>query len=317
MGLISKNVLQNGMRVALGCAMGASALLWPIKTPASDLVDAGVVFKGPSGLTVTTNDLQFYFSEWGVGVAPERASHPPNLEMAVEATYISKLLASRADDVFEGDDERDALYTQDKLNRKKMDQWLDYEVKVRLSELDWDSLAKEEYLANPQKYEQPEQLRASHILVETEGMRLLDAMLKVEEVRVKLLNGEEFDALAKTYSDSDSRLKGGDVGYFSRGKMVPDFEEAAFNLREVGDVSDLVVSQFGVHLIMLTERVAPTRAPFDLAKPYIIEELNQRYTQSIREELVDHERGAMLEGNYEFDRELIDRIRANPQLLAP
>lgn len=298
-------------------AAGCCFLLTALPVYASELKTLPTpVFQDVEGLSVDTLDLHYYFSAWWPGSTPERALTPPNLELAVESLYISKRLALKADELFEADIDRDTRYAQDRLRRKKMDQWLAAEVAAKLTELDWDSLAKEEYLANPEKYEQPEQLRASHILVKTEDKRLLEAMLLVEEARLKYQEGEDFDVLARAYSESDSGLKGGDVGYFSKGKMVPAFEQAAFDLKNIGDVSDLVVTQFGVHLILLTEIIAPAKAPFETVKPFIIEDLNRRYAQSIRDELLDRERALMLEPENEYDRDLIEAIRENPSLLS-
>ncbi|ASK60873.1 foldase [Virgibacillus phasianinus] len=90
------------------------------------------------------------------------------------------------------------------------------------------------------------EVKASHILV--------DDKKTAEEVEKKLENGGDFAKLAKEYStDKKSAEKGGDVGYFSVGKMVPEFTDAAYNLK-VGEVSDPVKSQFGYHIIKVTDK---------------------------------------------------------------
>ncbi|MDG6220326.1 MAG: peptidyl-prolyl cis-trans isomerase [Candidatus Thermoplasmatota archaeon] len=88
-------------------------------------------------------------------------------------------------------------------------------------------------------------VRASHILVKTEQ--------KANELHQKLMAGEDFAKLAKLNSDCPSSRNGGDLGLFGKGQMVPEFEKAAFSL-EIGQISKPVKTQFGWHLIKVTEK---------------------------------------------------------------
>jgi peptidyl-prolyl cis-trans isomerase D len=104
------------------------------------------------------------------------------------------------------------------------------------------------------QYTTPEQIRASHILLKTEGKNDADVRAKAEGILKEVKAGGDFAALAKKYSEDDSNAsQGGDLDYFSRGRMVPEFEAAAFALAP-GQVSDLVKTQFGYHIIKLTDR---------------------------------------------------------------
>lgn len=104
-------------------------------------------------------------------------------------------------------------------------------------------------------FAQPERVRARHILVETK--KEADALHK------RLLDGEDFAELAKEHStDLGSGSRGGDLGWFERGVMVAPFEEAAFAL-EPGDISPVVESQFGFHIILVEERAEAQPAVFD------------------------------------------------------
>lgn len=89
-----------------------------------------------------------------------------------------------------------------------------------------------------------DRIRCAHILVEKQSVAL--------EVLEKLKNGESFAKLAEQYSIDSSRKRGGDLGYFTRGVMVREFEEAAFKL-EKGQTSGLVKTQFGYHIIKRLE----------------------------------------------------------------
>ena len=105
----------------------------------------------------------------------------------------------------------------------------------------------------------PGNIRASHILISHNGAprtgatRTQDeAKALAEEIQGKLESGESFEELATAYSDCPSSQKGGDLGFFPKGQMVKPFEEAAFGL-EAGDVSGIVETQFGYHIISRTQ----------------------------------------------------------------
>jgi len=118
-----------------------------------------------------------------------------------------------------------------------------------------DAEVKAFYDQNAEKFTIGTELKASHILVETEK--------EAKDIHAKIKKGESFADLAKKFSkDRGSADKGGDVGYFTRGKMVPEFENAAANLKP-GEVSEPVQTRFGYHIIKLTDIKQGTRASFD------------------------------------------------------
>ncbi|HUP41095.1 MAG TPA: peptidylprolyl isomerase [Vicinamibacterales bacterium] len=104
------------------------------------------------------------------------------------------------------------------------------------------------------KYTTPEQIRASHILLTTEGKDDAAVKAHAEQVLKEVKSGGDFAALAKKYSqDETTAPQGGDLDYFGRGRMVAAFDTAAFELAP-GEVSDLVKTEFGYHIIKLTDR---------------------------------------------------------------
>jgi len=116
------------------------------------------------------------------------------------------------------------------------------------------------YNDNIQQYSTPEQVRASHILLKTEGKDDATVKKQAQELLAKAKAGADFAELAKKNSQDDSSaVKGGDLDFFGKGKMVPEFDKAAFSMKP-GEISDLVKSQFGYHIIKVTDkRPATTR----------------------------------------------------------
>jgi peptidyl-prolyl cis-trans isomerase D len=128
------------------------------------------------------------------------------------------------------------------------------------------------YNENIQQYQTPEQIRASHILLNTAGKDEAAVRKQAEDVLAKVKAGGDFAALAKQYSDDSSKDKGGDLDFFGRGRMVPEFEDAAFKL-EPGQVSDLVKSQFGFHIIKVAEKRPGTTRTIDQVRQQIQQQL--------------------------------------------
>lgn len=143
---------------------------------------------------------------------------------------------------------------------------------------DMNQAAREKYLADQAKFQVPEQVRAMHVLIDTKARSDDEARKRAEEVREKALAGADFGKLAQEFSD-DSSAKGnqGDLGFFGKGKMVPQFEEAAFALTKTGEISPLVKTRFGYHVIRLVERKPARLRPFEEVRDGLVRELQAGY----------------------------------------
>ena len=129
------------------------------------------------------------------------------------------------------------------------------------------------YNDNVQQYTTPEQVRASHILLETTGKNEADVKKRAEEILKQVKSGADFAELAKKVSeDKGSKENGGDLDYFGRGRMVPEFEEVAFKLPP-GEISDLVKSQFGYHIIKVVDKRAGLTRPLEEVRVQIQQQL--------------------------------------------
>jgi len=138
------------------------------------------------------------------------------------------------------------------------------------------------YENHPNLFEQPEQVRASHILIKIdpqgdEGKRA-KAEKKIKEIQKKLQKGEDFATLAKELSECPSKAKGGDLGYFSRGRMVKSFEDVAFALKP-NEVSEIVETKFGYHLIKVVGKKPEMTTTFEEVKDKLDKYLKQQKVQ--------------------------------------
>ena len=142
-----------------------------------------------------------------------------------------------------------------------------------------DAEAKDYYDQNPDKFTQGEAVRASHILVmaneKADAAAKTKARAKIDDLLKRVKKGEDFAKLAQEHSDDGSKDQGGDLGFFGRGRMVPPFEQAAFALKP-GEVSEVVETQFGYHIIKMAERKDATVVPYEKIQPKIVEFLNNQ-----------------------------------------
>jgi peptidyl-prolyl cis-trans isomerase C len=147
------------------------------------------------------------------------------------------------------------------------------------------------YESNPAMFKHPEMVKASHILIRVDSQeddaQKAEARKKIEEVAKKLAAGENFAELAKTYSDCPSSSNGGDLGSFSRGQMVPEFEKVAFSLKP-GEISPVVETNFGFHIIKVSEKQAEGTYSLEQVKPQIEQVLTREKVQKLLEKDIEN-----------------------------
>jgi len=150
--------------------------------------------------------------------------------------------------------------------------------------------AKKYYDAHTDQFKQAEQVKASHILVkvapDASDEKKAEAKKKIEEAQEKLKGGEDFAAVASEYSEGPSKSQGGELPYFERGQMVKPFEDAAFAL-EVGQLSGIVETQFGYHIIKVEEKKPETTLSFNDEKDKIEQFLKKQKTRDKIEAYVE------------------------------
>ena len=153
----------------------------------------------------------------------------------------------------------DAHKTDFKIPEKRKIRYLLIDVEARRAKVAVPPADIERaYNNNSEQYTTPEQVRASHILLKTEGKDDAAVKAKAEDLLKQAKAGSDFAELAKKHSEDEGSAKtGGDLDYFQRGKMVAEFDQAAFAMQP-GQVSDLVKTQYGYHIIKLVDRKPAT-----------------------------------------------------------
>lgn len=151
--------------------------------------------------------------------------------------------------------------------------------KIGLSITVVEKETKEFYNKNPAYFKKPETVHARHILIKVQpdgdASQKAAARKKIETIQRRLSAGEDFSTLARTFSEGPTGVKGGDLGFFGRGQMVKSFEDAAFALNP-GEVSDLVRSSFGYHLINVIDKKPESIYPYDDVKESIYQNLRRQ-----------------------------------------
>jgi len=148
---------------------------------------------------------------------------------------------------------------------------------ITVPETDIDAFYKQ----NLQQYQTPAQIRASHILFKLEGKDEKTVQAQAEEVLKKAkAPGADFAALAKQYSEDDTNnSNGGDLDYFGRGRMVPEFEQAAFAMK-AGEISNLVKTAFGFHIIKVVDNKPDTTRALAEVRTEIEDQLKWQKAQA-------------------------------------
>jgi len=159
--------------------------------------------------------------------------------------------------------------------------------------------SKKFYDENGDKFKQEETVKASHILIGVDA-KASDAdkkaaKEKAEKLRKEIAAGADFATVAKSNSTCPSSQQGGDLGFFGKGQMVPAFEKAAFAMKK-GDVSEVVETQFGYHIIKVTDKKSASTVAFKEAKPRIDDYLKgQKVNEAISAYLEDARKNAKIE----------------------
>ena len=245
-----------------------------------------VLARGPNGLVVTVSDILSEVNKMNPAMRSDFFKNQANVRQIANNLLVRRILAAEAQ--------------KEKLDRDLVVQAAMVVAKdrvlsdARLNQMDVaneptekaiEAYAQSKYRANIEKYEVPAQTRASHILIEKKDE---NSLKEAQSLVTKIKEGAKFEDMAKEFSkDPGSASRGGDLGFFTAGRMVKTFEDATNALAKPGDISDPVESQFGYHIIRLDERQAKTVTSFDEVRLQLMSEaradlLSQKRVQKVQ-----------------------------------
>jgi peptidyl-prolyl cis-trans isomerase C len=212
-------------------------------------------------------------------------SNPTIVKRMAGNLYLRRVLAKQAVDM--GLDKRPDVATALALARDKVLS----EARVSVgegeppSDAELTKMAEHEYNIRKAEFAKPEEVRVRHILIRQESK---DAKQTAEALLKRIQAGEDFVKLAQEKSeDPGSKANGGDLGFFARGRMVKPFEEAAFALQNPGDISPLVETKFGWHILKLEVRSPAGTHPFEAVKDDLKNDIAAKILKQRRAELTN------------------------------
>lgn len=248
--------------------------------PALAKDDAAALVQGDK-IAITAMDMQADSLRMPPEMRPMVLSNPQTVSQIASNLYARRAMAQRAEQ--EGLEKDPAVLAALKVARDKVlsDALIE---KIDKANAPDDaaalSMARNIYRAKPERFKVGPQVQISHILISgTDAASRARAQKVLEDIKA----GADFAKTAEERSaDPGSAAKGGDLGLFARGRMVPEFETAAFAIDKVGDVSDIVETKFGYHILKLTGKKPESMRSFDEVKDELVKEVRNNIQQEAR-----------------------------------
>lgn len=232
-------------------------------------------------ISVTTQDLQRDLTLLAEARRNWVLSASENLKEFLQEIYTGKRMMAEAEQL--GLDRTFLFQARLAAERRRLlAESLGEHLRQQIKETDFTALAREHYAAHPDQFQIPEQFRVAHILKHVScDCEKPEKRQKIESILGKLKTGEDFSTLAKTESDDkESATQGGDLGkWMKKIDLVAPFADAMSKL-EPGQLSEVIETQFGFHIIKLLERQPARVQPFEEARQALEERLKQDYAKT-------------------------------------
>ncbi|GAB2455489.1 hypothetical protein GCM10027082_02530 [Comamonas humi] len=275
--MVNSKFSKNAVALALG--------LLSMVAMAADKAPVSIV-KGPAGVELTTADIEADALRIPESMRGPFLAKPNSVDQMARALYVRRVMAEKARAEGMDKDPRIAAAMRIAMDKALSDAYLaKFNAKHKPSEQQLESQMQATYKVKSDGMMVPAQVHVAHILVSG-----VDA--KAEEKATALLKqlkgGADFATLAKEKSeDTGSAAKGGDLGQLQKGRTVPEFENAAFALQKPGELSPLVKSQFGYHIIKLVDKKPEHKMSYEEARPQLATQLTDQMLQQAREQEVN------------------------------
>jgi peptidyl-prolyl cis-trans isomerase C len=161
--------------------------------------------------------------------------------------------------------------------------WVDH-VMAEAPAADYEALAREYYLANPDQYRTPDRVDVTHLLISSQNKSEEQALEQIEALRAELAaDPSRFDEMVVEYSeDPSASTNKGRFPHMAPGEMVAPFEEAAFALTEAGEISQPVKTEYGYHLIRLNRQIPSGLRPYETVREAAVEQAKERHLSQYR-----------------------------------
>lgn len=249
--------------------------------------ETGVILSS-HGITVTEDELTFYIKDRLPPEAYESGLFRPDaIANSVTNIYVIKRAAKEALAL--------NLITEDELrvasvlggDRVGLKFFSDFRKRELIEGTDWDALARERYILESAKFEPTISVDVDHILIKSEGRSFDELVEKVRRLQDALASNPNFSEVATEYSeDASVEMNSGSLGFFRRGTMDPRFEAQAFSMKEPGEISPPIMTNFGVHIIRFNGRKESEKVPFEEVKDKLIAQIKQERLDGISGEIM-------------------------------
>lgn len=265
-------------------SFGAAALFMVLTTASPVHAQAGspvLASSDKSPETVSVADLEAEALRIPVEQRAALLSRPESVAQIATTLYVRRALAAQA--MAEGLADAPATAAALRLARETVlaDAMLDKRLATNpASDANVETMARNMYVAQPNRFFVQEQVHVRHILI---SEKQTNAKGKAEEVLAQLRGGADFEKLAAERSeDPGSARRGGDLGFFGHRAMVPEFEQAAFSLKNVGDLSEPVKTQFGYHVLELRGKREAGVRPFEEVRETLVQQVRASMEQQAK-----------------------------------